>query len=248
MGSLNLPKGDDAEPTLSAKGLAQRCMTLAAQFGDALGQEVGELSFVSEIWNTQAAVTLGGRASEVIERNAGPKHRVVQLCSLSEEMFAWVGFRERWKRIGNERNFRFLDGGFTIHVGRQGEIFKPQIMRSEWVGQRGSEFHDHIGHPHWQIDILETARGGVPEAPARFDAGSSPTPVLEFNADQAAPQIDDVLLKLPIERMHLASAAPWWQPAKVRVANAPRAVSELDRWILGCVRYIRQEVNRCKLL
>ena len=247
-GSLNLSRGDDAEPTLSATALTQRCMTLAAQLGDALEHETGELSFVSEISNTQAALTLGGRASEVIERNAGPKHRVVQLCSLSEEVFAWVGFRERWKRIGKERHFRFLDGGFTIHVGRQGEIFKPQIMRSEWVGRRGNDFHDHIGHPHWQIDILETARGGVPEVPVRFDAGSSPTPILEFKADQAAPQIDDVLLKVPIERMHLASAAPWWQPPKVRVANSPKTVSELDRWILGCVCYIRQELYRCKLV
>ena len=139
-GSLNLSRGDDAEPTLSATALTQRCMTLAAQLGDALEHDTGELSFVSEISDTQAALTLGGRASEVIERNAGPKHRVVQLCSLSEEVFAWVGFRERWKRIGNERHFRFLDGGFTIHVGRQGEIFKPQIMRSEWVGRRGNDY------------------------------------------------------------------------------------------------------------
>ena len=244
---LNLTKGDDAEPTLSATHLTQRCMTLAAQFGDALGHEVGELSFISEIWNTQAAVTLGGRASEVIERNAGEKHRVVQLCSLSDEIYAWVGFRERWNRVGSERNFRFLDGGFTIHVGRQGEIFKPQIMRSEWVGRRGSDFHDHVGHPHWQIDVLETARGGMPEAPARFDAESAPAPNSGFEADQAAPRIGDLLLKLPIERMHLASAAPWWQPPTVRVANSPKNVSELDRWILGCVSYIRQEVNRCEL-
>lgn len=213
-----------------------------------LDHEPGGLSFVPEISNTQAALSLGGRASEIIERNAGAKHRVVQLCSLSEEVFAWVGFRERWKRSGKEKHFRFLDGGFTIHVGKEGEIFKPQIMRSEWVGRRGNEFQEHIGHPHWQIDILETARGGGPRAPARFNGGSNPTPVLEFAADQGAPVIDEILLKLPLERMHLASAAPWWRPPKVRVANSPNSVSDLDRWITGCVCYIRQEVNRCQLV
>ena len=219
---------------------------LADQFGEALGHDVGQLLLLDQIEDTQAALTLAGRASEVIERNGGTDHPVVQLCSLSDGMFAWVGFRERWNRIGSERNFRFLDGGFTIHVGRQGEIVKPQIMRSEWVGRRASEVHDHVGHPHWHIDVLETARRSMSEVPARFGTDSAPTPNLMFEADRPAPRIGDILLKLPIERMHLASAAPWWQPPKVRIANFPKTVSELDRWILSCVRYIRQEMSRCK--
>jgi hypothetical protein len=51
-----------------------------------------------------------------------------------------------------------------------------------------------------------------------------------------------------MERMHLASAALWWRSGTVPVAHSPETVPELDRWILGCLGYLRQEVERCRVM
>jgi hypothetical protein len=223
-------------------------MMLAAKFSKVLGQTTGQISFIHEFPNAAAFMTLGGLASEVIARNRGKNHPVVPLCSLSDDVSAWVGYRERWQQIGTERSYTFVEGGFTIHVGRPGEISKPQIMRSEWVGRRSSSFGDHVGHPHWQLDVLETARTSIPDVPVRFDDVPSPAPVLEFGAELEAEVSDDLLRGLTIERMHLASAAPWWRQPTAPIANTPADVAELDRWILGCISYVRQEIKRCEII
>jgi hypothetical protein len=84
----------------------------------------------------------------------------------------------------------------------------------------------------------------MPIAPARFGGFEEPLSLVEFR--QAAPA--DILLGLTIERMHLASAAPWWRWPIIPIATAPADVAELDRWILGCISYLRQEVQRCKII
>ena len=224
-------------------------MSLALQFGDILGLAKGAVALLPEIGSTAAIMTLGGRACEVVERNRGNKHRVIQLCPLNDDIFAWSSYRELWQKQSTEQSFRFVEGGFTLHVGRQGELAKPQILRSEWVGRRNTTFSNQAGHPHWQLDVLESARARSVEAPVRFDDPATAADVImEFSGESSPATGDDLLFGLTIERMHLASAALWWRQPSVPVAHWAETVADLDRWILGCMAYLRQEVGRCVIV
>ncbi len=244
----NLAKTEAPEPQLSLAAFSQRCKRLAVEFGGAIGLPTGDLAFAPEINSTTATMTLGGRASEMITRNRGRSHRVVPLTALSDDVFIWTGYREAWQKQGSEQNLRFVEGGFTLHLGRQGEVTKPQILRSEWVGRRSRAFVDMAGHPHWQLDVLESARSTVPNVPARFGDLDAPRPVVDFNSAAISADGPDFLLGLTVENMHLASAALWWRPPGANVAHLPETVAELDRWILGCVAYLRQEAARCRVV
>ena len=243
----SLPRAEAPEPHLSATAFSRRCMQLAVEFGAAVGLSNGELVFAPDFSSTAASMTLAGRASEMITRNRGRSHQVVPLAALSDDVFIWTGYRETWQKHGSEQNYRFVEGGFTLHLGRQGEVTKPQILRSEWVGRRSRAFIDSAGHPHWQLDVLESARATDPTAPIRFDDPAAPQPVVEFNSAATSVNASDLLMGLTVENMHLASAALWWRLPGANVAHLPETVVDLDRWILGCVAYLRQEAARCKI-
>ena len=181
-----MSKADTVEPKLTVAAFSQRSKALADKFSDILGVTKGQVFFTSQTTDTDATLDLNGRISEFIERNRGPKHRVIPLCQLAVGIFAWVGFRERWQRIEDTRSYRFIEGGFTIHVGRQGELSKPQIMRGEWAGRRSKTFGEGIGHPHWQLDVLETVRAHSADMPARFESGEMPA--TEFGNSDAIRQ------------------------------------------------------------
>lgn len=244
----SLPKAEAPEPQLSVSALSQRCQRLAVEFGRAIGLHTGDLAFAPAFSNTEATMTLGGRASEMIARNRGRSHRVVPIAAVGDDLFVWTGYREAWQKQGSEQNFRFVEGGFTLHLGRQGEVTKPQILRSEWVGRRSRAFVNTAGHPHWQLDALESARSIVPTAPIRFDEPVASQSAAEFDSNATSAEGQDLLMGLTVENMHLASAALWWRPPGTSVAHLPETVVELDRWILGCVAYLRQEAGRCKIV
>lgn len=248
MGCQSLPKSETPEPRLSVSAFEQRCKSLALKFAAAVGQPAGAVAFAPDISSTVAVMTLKGRASEVIARNRGGRHQVVPLAILSNEVSVWTGYREAWQRRGAELDFRFVEGGFTLHIGRSGELDKPQILRSEWVGRRSRAFVDLAGHPHWQLDVLESARTtGEPE-PARFSDASEFQAAREFDSTSALANGAELLRSFTVENMHFASAALWWRSSGAHVAHLPETVGDLDRWILGCIAYLRQEAERCKLV
>jgi len=72
--------------------------------------------------------------------------------------------------------------------------------------------------------------------------------VIEFDGHTAPLEGADLLRALTVEKMHLASAACWWRPPEVPVAHLPETVADLNRWIIGCVTYLRQEASRCCIL
>ncbi len=244
---LALPKVGEPEPSLSVTAFSQRCQTLAVKFADVINVATGNLAFIPTFSSTAAVMTLGGRVSETIARNRGQSHPVVPITMLIDDVWIWTGYREIWLKQGKEQNVRFVEAGFTLHIGRLGEVSKPQLLRSEWVGKRSRAFVELAGHPHWQLDVLESART-VAQRPvaARFGA-PPPTAALEFNRNKVPPNTQDSLLGLTIEDMHLASAAQWWRPSGADVAHLPETVGDLDRWILGCIAYLRQEAARCRL-
>lgn len=245
MGYHSLPKSDVSEPTLSANAFPRRCAQLSVRFSKLLDESRGEIAFFPEISNSMVFVLMGGRGSEVIERNAGPDHSVVKLCGLGEDVYAWAGFREEWVRTGRERKFRFKSAGFTFHAGREGEIRKPQILRSEWVSRRSSEFRTNVGHPHWQIDVLETFRLRIPEESSPFTNGADLGSQQKVGFGDSTEKNSEVFRNMRLERMHLASVAPWWMSGNAQIAYSPSNVDELDRWIVGCISYTRRELMRC---
>lgn len=246
-----MPKADANEPSLSVAAFSQRCNSLAVTFAAAIGLAKGDVAFAPDFTSINAAMTLNGRASEVIERNRGLSHPVVPIALLRDDIWIWTGYRESWLKQGAELNFRFVDAGFTLHVGRRGEVNKPQLLRSEWVGRRSRAFVEQAGHPHWQLDALESARErATGSIVARFGDAPVPAAAAEFDSSVVASSGDDIrdlLIGLTIEDMHLASAALWWRPSGAEVMHLPQTVAELDRWILGCVTYLRQEAARCRI-
>lgn len=244
----NLPKPETPEPRLSIVALEGRCKTLALKFGTAIGQPLGSVAFALESSSTVALMTLRGRASESITRNRGVQHHVVPLAALRNDVYIWTGYREAWQRQGAEKDFRFVEGGFTLHIGRPGELAKPQILRSEWVGRRSRAFVDLAGHPHWQLDVLESARTAGTPAPTRFGDLSDFQAVTEFDSSSVFAEGSDLLRSFKVENMHFASAALWWRSSGAQVAHLPECVADVDRWILGCVAYLRQEAERCELV
>jgi hypothetical protein len=55
--------------------------------------------------------------------------------------------------------------------------------------------------------------------------------------------------QLALERIHFASAAPWWlsnvNQSHGLHMNAPPGIDALVRWTVQCVSYVRQELARC---
>lgn len=243
-----MAKAEAPEPKLSVAAFSQRCRSLFVEFGRVIGLATGDVAFAPEVNRTSATMTLAGRVSEVIARNRGGQHPVVPLAALSEDVFIWAGYRELWQKQGSEQNLRFVEGGFTLHLGRQGEMAKPQILRSEWVGRRSRAFMDLAGHPHWQFDVLESARSIVSTNSVRFGDPESLPPVTEFDSAAISGDGSDLLKGLTVESMHFSSAAMWWRLPKTSVAHVPEKVTDVDHWILGCVAYLRQEAARCKIL
>jgi hypothetical protein len=246
MGCLSLPKLSPTEPVLSAGEFERRCKTLAKQFSKLVGAADGSIIFAPVIYDAIAEMSFAGTRSEVIKRNRGSRHCVIQLCAITRDIYAWAGYLERWEKAAREQKFRFVSCGFTLHVGREGELAKPQILRSEWVGRRSGTFVEDAGHPHWQLDVLESARLGDEDPPVRFNDRDDSV-VREFEEERIN-VAENLLFGLTVERMHLASAAFWWRGSPTDIAHVPASVADLDRWILGCAAYLRQEVRRCEIV
>ena len=189
-----------------------------------------------------AGVWTGLRADDVerITRNRGDAS-VVPFAQLPKNLVAWLGYQEVWDLEGGRVPFAFRQAGLTIHVGEVGDPIKPQLIRLEWPGLRdwdrsGVGFQSPgAGHPHWQVDLFESLhalREPVTFEPKIVEA------IEDFGAVPYTPALPERIADLTFERMHLASAAPWW-------LNAPSDETALSRWLGGAIGYLRQELSRC---
>lgn len=194
---------------------------------------------------------LRGPKVERIERNRG-RASVAPFLPLPGDLVAWLGYQEVWDAEGGRTPFAFRQASLTIHVGEVGDPWKPQLLRLEWPGLRdwdrsGVGFQSHgAGHPHWQIDVLESLRN-KPES-SIFDPDADDE-VETFEPASAVTALSDRICALALEKMHLASAAPWWlkRPAEfgMHQLNAPDSHEALSRWLEAAIVYIRQELSRC---
>jgi hypothetical protein len=170
---------------------------------------------------------------------------------LPSGLFAWIGYQEIWDLEDGRSPFVFRQASITIHAGDAGDPVKPQLFRLEWPGLKnwdrtGIGFQaSGAGHPHWQFDMVESlvsAQGQI------FDPEKSEV-VEEFKRNPDA-DLEARILSLSVERMHLASAAPWWLAESAEFGahhlNAPGSVDDLARWFAAALAYIKQELGRCE--
>ncbi len=190
---------------------------------------------------------------ERIVRNRGGHAYVAPLYEFPNNLLAWLGWQESWEIPIGQRNYRFKNTGLSVYLGKRNEAVKPQLLRLEWPGyanwsggQQASFQSPGAGHPHWQIDLVQSL-AGVPET-VQFEPISEEV-VEDFEAVAREPTVDELARRFSIERMHLASAAPWWQPDAVgdvgHHMNAPTDLQALDRWLNQSIIYLRQELGRC---
>ena len=225
-----------------------RRQTLAREVEATLALAAGKIAFYIEDYGVERYMALGGQASEFAERNAGKGHRVVECCELGDRFYAWIGFQEQWRRVSGKAGSEFIRGSFTAHIGRRGEAQKPQVLRKEWVGRGSGQYREDIGQPHWQVDVLESLRAANQAHREQVDGAfgeAEVEEVVEFAAGQGEHSDGEMFARMPIERMHLASAARLWVGTSGQLATSPTKVEELDLWILNSLRYIRQEIGRC---
>jgi hypothetical protein len=238
----------------ASKGvLEQRWLSLSSQLGPMLGFSSQQLRIDAEAQSERVWAGLQGSACERVNRNRGGAARVVPLRALQNDLFAWLGLQEVWDIEVGPRPFVFRQLSLTVHFGYLGDPIKPQAFRLEWPGVRdwngaGVSFQTPgAGHPHWQIDILESLARQKSEG---FAVESIET-VEDFGAEDATPDLNDLLRNMSIERMHLASAARWWllptSAACGQHMNMPPDLAGLTRWLAESVLYMQQELGRCVL-
>jgi hypothetical protein len=211
-----------------------------------------ELTIITEKADDVVVAGLVGHVCEPARRNMGRSTFVAPFTRLGRsEMLSWLGFHEKWEVLPGKL-YRFHHVSLTIYFGYEGDILKPQIFRSEWPGVR-PWIGDQIGfqtpgagQPHWQFDAIQSTwdvEAGVDSLPHL--EGEQPVPDLILQTGR----VDAVVAarRIPLERLHFASAAPWWQnlPGSQAHVNAPRDADAILRWILACVSYMRQELERC---
>lgn len=194
---------------------------------------------------------LRGADVERIDRNRGSAS-VIPLLQLPDNLLAWLGYQEVWDLESGRSPYLFRQASLTVHVGEVGDPVKPQLLRLEWPGLRdwdrsGVGFQSPgAGHPHWQLDLFESL--AALHQPVEFEPDRADD-VEDFDALATVPTLSDRLTRLTIERMHLASAAPWWValpgPYGAHHLNAPASQDELTRWFAASLGYVAQELSRC---
>ena len=230
--------------------LDRRWPLLATAINQAL-QVAKPIQIAADYFSQGATAGFVGGDCERIDRNRGGQSSVAPVIALDGELFAWIGYYEAWRSVRGTLPFAFRDLSLTVHIGRQGDPVKPQIFRSEWAGVSdwgGGEIGFQAagaGHPHWQIDALESLAAFA--EPAQFEPDPAED-IAIFGGDAPAPE--ELLRSVTIERMHFASAADWWVPiakgGTPRHMNAPRELDDLTLWAVNCVEYLRQELGRCE--
>lgn len=230
--------------------LDQRWAKVAEVLNTALDRPPHEITVDADYQSGGVWTGLRGARVERIDRNRGSA-AVAQMVSLPTNLFAWLGYQEIWD-LEDGRQFYFRQAGLTVHVGEIGDPVKPQLLRLEWPGLRdwhraGIGFQSPgAGHPHWQIDIFESL--GSELARVAFDPDIQDE-IEDFGDEARTSTVAERVQSLTFEKMHLASAAPWWLKAPTEFGsphlNVPATQEDLLRWLSAALSYIKQELSRC---
>lgn len=232
--------------------LDQRWIELNALVAAALHIDPRQLRVDADYQSDRVWAGLQGSVCERVTRNQGGASWVAPLCEMPSNLVAWLGWHEAWELTTGPKPYRFKNMGLTVYVGKRFEALKPQFLRLEWPGiadWSGGEVSFQspgAGHPHWQIDLMRS----LAQSSSHVDFQPDPVEIVEdFETTVQEPTVDDLVRRLSLERMHLASAAPWWLPGQSgdvgRHMNAPADLPALSRWLNNSLHYLRQELSRC---
>lgn len=238
--------------------LDRRWGELSQAISGALGLDRRDLQIEAEYQAEAVWAGLIGRVCERVGRHRGGFSYVAPLAELPLGLWAWLGLQEAWDLRGQRSNaYAFRHLSLTVHFGFPGDPIKPQVFRSEWTGIRnwtgaGLSFQaTGAGHPHWQFDLNASLRD-VREPGDFADLSAHRAEVEEFEGEPSPTDLFSLLRSTTIERMHFASAAPWWTsqtPIGTPLhMNAPADETSLSRWLVACVSYLKQELARCEIL
>ena len=211
-------------------------------------------------WGVSPLVAgLVGGGSETVARNVGRDAPVAPIVDIDGAgLCAWIGVREEWEnenQAGQIRRFSFRSVSLTVHAGYRGNRYKPQLFRAEWSGfarWSGTEpGHQSpgAGHPHWQVDVVESM-----ERVADRDANAHRA-ALRRRVGDVTPQEfpsgpvgrDELTAKvssLKLSRFHMASVAPWWTKGVDVHINSPKKARDVEAWVEKTVSYTVQELGR----
>lgn len=251
-----LPSPSPLPPELRAtKGaLDQRWLELNGLIATVLEVELDprRLRVETDYHSNGVWAGLQGAACERVTRNHGGATWVAPLCEMPNNLVAWLGWQEVWAITTGPKPYRFKTMGLTVYLGRRHDALKLQFLRLEWPGiadwsSGALSFQSPgAGHPHWQIDLMQSLASSRP--PADFEPDAAEV-VEDFEAMGQEPAVDDLVRRLSVERMHLASAARWWLPAAHgdvgHHMNAPPDLQSLSRWLRESLLYLKQELRRC---
>lgn len=249
------PSSEIEELTISLGSLQSRWRPLVRQLRLQLGLAESELSVALSPTPSAIYAEFAGGACEYVDRNRGGRVSVAPFTKIGHgSLQSWLGLQEKWEQRTKGR-YVFHHVSLTVHLGYAGELLKPQIFRSEWPGitnwdsSRFGFQAPGAGHPHWQFDAMTAVREKVvAQREQSLAVLREESVVTEF---ELAERKTDILLDVrqaALERIHFASAAPWWRQAEdgsygVHM-NAPGSAEEVARWMIQCIVYIKQELKR----
>lgn len=244
------------ELILSPAALQQRWGPIVRELRAQLNLSESDFNVVLTPSPTAIFAEIIGSACEYIERQKGGKTPVIPFTNVRRgELKSWLGLQEKWEQKSkNQFAFRYVS--LTVHLGYPGEVSKPQIFRAEWPGiadwdSSGLGFQSpRAGHPHWQFDALVALRDQSTSVRqlslSRLRSEGTPT---EFRGGEAKADILLDVTYTAFERLHFASAAPWWRRNVSDIygvhMNAPSSAEDVARWILETVAYVKDELGRC---
>jgi hypothetical protein len=206
--------------------------------------------------SSPVVAALVGNGCEFISHNRGMRVPVAPLLRLQNEVWSWLSYREEWidEDRRKTRRFSFRSAGVTVYFGFRSDVFKPQMFRAEWAGWaqwtgQGYSFQgSEAGHPHWQIDVLDSLKEDENAAEAatflellKDDAEGE---VREFRPPPT-PGARAFISAQKLSRIHFASAAPWWKlPPHNDHAHGPESLVDVQRWAQGSLQYVTTELKR----
>lgn len=252
--SLNISSGGGNALTASQARLRQHFGSVE----EILSRRVPGLG-IDVDWDVDPVVAgLVGNSFEIADRKRGRAAFVAPLCRIRKGLMGWLGFREEWVRgtsgaaRGGRMTFRL--SAMTIHVGPPNSREKTQMFRAEWqgagAGMAGSgDATRRPGHPHWQVDVLESFGDYENEAQKLLlllrEEGE--TIARDFQPANLFPEEDGEMMAVrnSFSRLHFASAAAWWRPAPDNGhVHVPASLSEIESWLRATLDYTVAELSR----
>ena len=170
----------------------------------------------------------------------------------------WHGWESMRLGRGAMKGYMFRHLSLTIHFGFQRDSVKPQVFRSEWESVQAANGSNvkfasgDVANPHWQFDLGLLIRSHLEEMKVSRGNEFPDDLVEDFENTITNGNVTELILSATLERLHFASAAPWWKAQEFEeksvYVNAPSDEQTLSRWMVGCIAYLKKELDLCVIV